>query len=420
MELSSEMITTYPSGDEEGRVRPLRTILCKHVTMTALTPVTSIRRMEPFDSNSPCDFRITYETAHLGSRELFFSVDTEQSAVKWRKSLEAALFRQARHRWRENMSKKRRVDEEIDADGWTTMRICLPLDRVTIDGLSDYHGFVTLVGLDIVLDGERVAWRPEDAAAGDYSGRTAEVAPKPAHRHSLLPFHRSSSGDRHSPDRAASMKRSSSGTGGHASDHEELRSPTKQPTQYIDTVLPPAMTTASGVTVPANNFCGSPKSNSYNFKVAVLNEQAWFAEALQAAVAAAQERKYRVGTVRPKMKLEIAGHDGLASDDEVDTNQERDSTSSEGVEEHGHRLTKDMRKAEKAIMAAKVFGLKEDESIYRECADRQLLIPVKRCYVVGGLVPARGHIIVTRKYICFWRRATVGEDIKVSRYAIWV
>jgi sterol 3beta-glucosyltransferase len=30
MELSPEMITTYPSGDEKSRVRPLFSILCKH------------------------------------------------------------------------------------------------------------------------------------------------------------------------------------------------------------------------------------------------------------------------------------------------------------------------------------------------------------------------------------------------------
>ena len=38
---------------------------------------------------------------------------------------------------------------------------------------------------------------------------------------------------------------------------------------------------------------------------------------------------------------------------------------------------------------------------------------VKRCYVANGLVPARGHIIITPRFVCFWRRATVGADIKV-------
>lgn len=38
---------------------------------------------------------------------------------------------------------------------------------------------------------------------------------------------------------------------------------------------------------------------------------------------------------------------------------------------------------------------------------------VKRCYVGHGLLPARGHIILTPRFICFWRRAVVGQDIKV-------
>ena len=29
MELGPEMVTTYPSGDEDGRVRPLRSLLCE-------------------------------------------------------------------------------------------------------------------------------------------------------------------------------------------------------------------------------------------------------------------------------------------------------------------------------------------------------------------------------------------------------
>ena len=37
MEISSEMITTYPSGDESGRVRPLKTILCKRYIPSPLT-----------------------------------------------------------------------------------------------------------------------------------------------------------------------------------------------------------------------------------------------------------------------------------------------------------------------------------------------------------------------------------------------
>ncbi len=34
MELSAEMVTTYPSADESGRVRPLKCILCEQVSQS--------------------------------------------------------------------------------------------------------------------------------------------------------------------------------------------------------------------------------------------------------------------------------------------------------------------------------------------------------------------------------------------------
>lgn len=41
-----------------------------------------------------------------------------------------------------------------------------------------------------------------------------------------------------------------------------------------------------------------------------------------------------------------------------------------------------------------------------------LITSVKRCYIYQSLVPSRGHIIITPTYVCFWRRATLGSDIK--------
>ena len=38
---------------------------------------------------------------------------------------------------------------------------------------------------------------------------------------------------------------------------------------------------------------------------------------------------------------------------------------------------------------------------------------VKRCYVSQPVVPARGHLLISKDFLCFWRRATIGEDIKV-------
>ena len=331
--------------------------------------VTSVQRLEPFDQQHPCDFRITFETAHLGTREFFFSVDNEQSAAKWRKSLEAALFRHARHKWRENMAKAgHRVDDDANPEEWTTMRSCIPLDRVTINGLSDFHSFCTLVGLEISLDGDRVEWRPEATAGGDYSGRISDNSPKSSFRKSI--FHRHHSGEGNHAEKEVSLRRSlSDHRGGNSpSDTAAPQTPSRQSTGYIDTVLPTHLAHSSDDAVACPKFV-APNGNFYEFNVAVLNEQAWFTEALQSAVGAARERHFKPTAVRPKMKLEIACYDCLATDEDIEQHQQqRTSSSSDDLEDTGHSLTKGMRKAEKGTMAAKIFGLKEDEPIYRKPA----------------------------------------------------
>ena len=320
--------------------------------------------MEPFDPENPCDFRINYATTHLGSRELLFSVDTEQSAVKWRKSIEGALFRHARHRWSENMSKS--GEYITDEEGWTTMRCCIPLDRVSIKGASDYHNFVTLVGLNITLGNDHV----DSVVNEDLSGHVGE--PK---QHDSETHHEHKS-------------------------HRLLHRPKKQSTQYIDTVLPSHSSNAEGGETPTTRYIAEPDGNSYNFNLALLNDKAWFNEALQAAVAAAHERSFKPDAVRPKMKFEIAGFDCLAPDDETDPT--RNSNSSEDVdgeadgdaeaeeESGGHSMTKGMRKAETAAMAAKMFGLKEDEPIYRKCYSRSRSLQSSDATSYKGWYPCEG------------------------------
>lgn len=65
MELSSEMVTTYPGADEASRVRPLRCVL-----------LSSVRQLEPIDLEHPRDFYVEYKTA-TGWKRSHISVDTE-------------------------------------------------------------------------------------------------------------------------------------------------------------------------------------------------------------------------------------------------------------------------------------------------------------------------------------------------------
>jgi sterol 3beta-glucosyltransferase len=347
--------------------------------------------MEPLDPANPCDFYITYNSVN-GLHTSFFTVDTEvstkpeltdsqQSAIQWRRAFDSALFRHARMRWRHNEAAKLGVDpHSSEADLWNMMRCCIPLDRVTIKGISDYHGFSTLIGLEIELDGEvKVTWHPEQLARGDFSGsldgdrpprhgftKTGSGASTPQRSFSLrnaLPFVK---GARATPESASPSRTptSSSPTPGH-----------RQSTVFLDSTLPPRLALLSqGKDDKAPPFYapGDDWLHAFTFNIAVLNEQAWFAEALQAAVDATAERKYKQGAQRPRMIMEVAGYDCLATDEEVEAKGEvgsRSSTSSsDGEDDEGtlQSFAKETRKAEKAALASKVFGLKEDEGIWRE------------------------------------------------------
>lgn len=379
MEIGTEMLTTYPSGNDTGRVRPIQTIL-----------LSAVHRLTPFDPENPCLIKISHDKGDSAS-ELSFHVDTEQSALQWRRSLEAALFRHARRRFRENLSQKmprpHTEKEGSDNDEWTTLRCCIPLDRVHLTGMTHYHSFALLVGLEIDIDNEKMYWHPTDIAEGDFSGRITERSVTPRKTGFRLLHSRSkSSGRDPSPSKRASA------------DADQLNNAASFPhATYLDSEFPPLPCSVGG------NPSTQDKSTSlgiYDLNIAVLDEHAWFAEALQAAVATALERRYRQGSVRPRMKLEIAGLDCLGHDDEHDDHT-RESASSDEQEDSASTLTRAIFKAEKAALAARTFGLRLEDGVY-----------LKRCYLVNGMVPSRGHIILSRKYICFWRQATVGGDIK--------
>lgn len=241
------------------------------------------------------------------------------------------------------------------------LRICIPLDRVEVNGISDYHGFSTLVGLDVELENETQApWQTDRIAHGDSSG-LLDTRGRGKH-----PGSGSST-----PRRAFSLKSAlpfgKSGSGRDSSDRE--LTPSRHAT-YIDSALPPCLAPANrGVDETAPHVWPEDWRHQYTFNVAVLNEQAWFAEALQSAVPASSGRKYKSGVKRPKVIMDVAGYDCLATDDEVGAQGgilSRTSTSTSDGEDDDLGFASETLKAEKAALAAKVFGLREDEGIYCE------------------------------------------------------
>ncbi|KAL1413559.1 hypothetical protein Q8F55_001333 [Vanrija albida] len=438
MELTPDMLTTYPSADEAGRVRPLVTVL-----------LSSVLRLNPQDEQKPCDFFLAYESSN-GIRTTHFTVDNQQSALHWRRTMEGALFRYARQRFRESHVKpvnaKEGHDTPIEESEWTMLRCCVPLDRATIEGISEYHSFATLANLQVSLDDNNtVTWHPEQLSKGNYRGygllsdypgeldsaessppgtpsRTTTSASDESKRHRLtlktpfkLPGSRPSSRDS-SRDRVSGHRRADSLP---TSPIDSLKGAERQIEKDLKLLghdgpsphFPPqrSLTANSRWSHPAaNSATPPPHANSFQFLVAVLNEQAWFATAVEAAVKAAHRRHYKPDAKPAKMTIDIGGYDCLATDEDAERHDDTvgDASSAEIDPDDDEDATRprmviEARKAEKAAMAAKVFGLREDEGIW-----------LKRCYVQHGLVPGRGHIIVTPRYVCFWRRATVGSDIK--------
>jgi sterol 3beta-glucosyltransferase len=235
-------------------------------------------------------------------------------------------------RWRSNEARRLGANGEDAShlDDWATMRCCLPLNRVKIKEITDYHSFSTLVSLDVELDDREVlSYLPDAIAQGDYTGD--------------LPT-RTSTPD--SP-RWTRVQRKS--------------------TSYIDTQLPPRFVAAQRSESPGRPY-PVEEEHSYNFNVAVLNEQASFVEALEAAVTSASHRQFRPDVAKPKLIMQVAGYDCLATDDELEVPSRAYSSSDE--HDLATQAVASMRKAEKATMAGKVFGLREDEGIWREAFKR--------------------------------------------------
>lgn len=393
--------------------------------------MSTVLRLKPFDDDHPTDFVFTYDSAD-GERTTHFTVDNEQSAITWRRYFESALFRYSRQRFRDTHMRDSLqgvmdpLSHEQAAEGWSMLRCCVPLDRAHVADVSMYHSFATLVKLDIrVEDNAQLTWQPEEAAEGNFAGygkyneppgelevpRRAVTDDGARRRNRFLPNlsrPRDSSRDRAKAEKRSSGQFSSPlrvetapATMDAASDSSISHSKT-----YIDARAPPRIDP-----MPRDY---DDNSDMFDLIVGVLNEQAWFVQVLEPAIEAAHERRYKPGVAPAKFSIDVGGYDCLAKDDDIEAHRDRrgsggsseSSSLHEDDEEAGRPLALiEARKREKAAMAARVFGLREDEGIW-----------LKRCYI-GKVAPARGHIILTPRYVCFWRRANVGADIKY-RYAV--
>ncbi|KAJ6508847.1 glycosyltransferase family 1 protein [Mycena sanguinolenta] len=92
LELSHDMMCTYPSSSESDRIRPVRTVL-----------LSGIKKILPLDPKHPKWIGVVFK--RLGDDNLsgYAEFDTDEAAIDWRKELTAAVFLY-RHRRREALN----------------------------------------------------------------------------------------------------------------------------------------------------------------------------------------------------------------------------------------------------------------------------------------------------------------------------
>ncbi|KAF8208904.1 hypothetical protein K438DRAFT_1917258 [Mycena galopus ATCC 62051] len=111
LELSHDMVCTYPSSSDADRIRPIRAFL-----------LSGVDRILPVDPKHPKWLRIIFKQLGEDKNSGFAEFDTEEAAIDWRKELTAAVFLY-RHRRREALNGS---DDKESAD----IRFSCPIARI--------------------------------------------------------------------------------------------------------------------------------------------------------------------------------------------------------------------------------------------------------------------------------------------------
>lgn len=126
LQLTREMICTYPSSRDEHRIKPLRSIL-----------FSSVKDVKPAESKYPRHLNIVFDS-NDGIVDSIVEFDTDESAQDWRRELLGALFLYRRDRHLVLMDDK----EDLNA-----VRINIPLSRVnSVEKLNiaSFAGLITV------------------------------------------------------------------------------------------------------------------------------------------------------------------------------------------------------------------------------------------------------------------------------------
>ena len=114
-----------------------------------------------------------------------------------------------------------------------------------------------------------------------------------------------------------------------------------------------------------------PVTEDQEFKIVTLSEVNWFIKDVVKAVEVAHKREYKPDVVRPRMVINVGGHDCLATDEDLDKMEPEplshvDTNSSIDMENLPTQSVDNVRKTEVIAMAAKMFGFDPHTHIYSE------------------------------------------------------
>ncbi|CAE6388704.1 unnamed protein product [Rhizoctonia solani] len=120
IELTHDMITTYPDASDEGRVRPIRSIL-----------LSNVKDIDPYDPTQPTRVRMHMSVLGLDVTA-DVEYDTQESAHEWRREVSAALYMYRHYRKTlighgNEKTAPRPEDAQTESRG---VRICIPLALV--------------------------------------------------------------------------------------------------------------------------------------------------------------------------------------------------------------------------------------------------------------------------------------------------
>lgn len=422
----------------------------------------------PLNTQNPFQLKLKYNSPK-GEKLLDFSVDTEESALQWHRDLESALFQYGRaKRYKQRMAEreKRRaarpdaptIDGEFIAEeddgGWEVMRISLPLDRIHEVGTDDYMDFATIVSVDVdIMEDDPNAnicvdsmrrisnQTPDNPNPREYD-QPREPAPSGFKKlGNLFKRNHGNTAPQH-PENDASPHPSEEGNGGihtgnlgsPAFHHKKLggKGAFQGPPQD------PADLTSNASIVPAAPDTGTDARGkvkaTVNVKFGILNERADFVDVIHNTIVRAEQaqRRYKAGVIRPHpivqvgttnlLELrEVEGGAGLNAEGTAfkhghhhgkphrygdedsgisdDSSSDEEQTTSFG-DPGGVRASKKRKNVE---IAKATFGIPAHDTVW-----------MKRCYL-NSSVPFRGHIILSDKFLCFWRKqAGPIPDIKVN------